>query len=146
MVNQHEGSSWNQGRERRRYGRFPARLPVAMRRDAAGNRGRTTEPPQQHLRLRDFSLGGMRAQSAVPLTPNEHLTIRLPPHGKHPQVELTGRVVHCRRQEEGYQVGIEFCQTRPEATASPWHRIFRLFSMALDPALSDRPMERAGEA
>ena len=120
-------------RERRRYGRFAARLPVATRRDDLAKRA--APPPQAECRmqLRDFSLGGIRAESAIPLTVNEVLTMRLPPHGCHPPQELTGRVIHCWPQEDRYQVGIEFCQTRPEPTASPWHRMFRLFSMAVEP-------------
>ena len=100
------------------------------------------------MQLRDFSLGGIRAESAVPLSVNELLTMRLPPQGAHPPLELTGRVVHCWPQEKQYQVGIEFCQTRPEPTASPWHRMFRLFSMAAEPPAAhglsyDRPMTDA---
>jgi len=121
-------------RERRRYGRFAARLPVVTRRD---DLTKSAAPPPPHaecrMQLRDFSLGGIRAESATPLAVNEALTMRLPPHGCHPPLELTGRVVHCWPREDRYQVGIEFCQTRPEPTASPWHRMFRLFSMAVEP-------------
>jgi len=142
MIKQCESASPTH--ERRRYGRFATRLPVATRRDDLAKRG---PPPRQadcRMQLRDFSLGGIRAESAIPLKVNEVLTMRLPVHGSHPPLELTGRVIHCWRQEEQYQVGIEFCQVRPEPTASPWHRMFRLFSMAFEPpaAASDLSYDR----
>jgi hypothetical protein len=66
------------------------------------------------------------------------VTLRLPPNGRHRPLELTGRVVHCRRQEDRYQVGIQFAQTR-EAAASPWWQLPRLFSVAHEPASPRRP-------
>jgi len=121
------------GRERRRFGRFAAQLPVITRRDDLTKRGQPSRIAQCRLQLQDFSLGGVRAESAVPLKPNERLTLRLPPTRPGIPLELTGRVVHCRRRDERYPVGIEFCQTRPEVTASPWHGVSRLFSLAFAP-------------
>jgi len=140
MVKDRETDSWNPERERRRFGRFGTRLPVATRRDDLIRCGQGTRRAQCRLHLQDFSLGGLGAESAVPLKVNERLTLRLPPHGIHPPMELTGRVIHCRRRQNRYQVGIEFCQTRPEATASPWHRVSRLFSMALEPYAAQTPL------
>ena len=132
MVKQSESAS--PSRERRRYGRFATRLPVATRRDDLAKQTPLPRQAECRMQLRDFSLGGIRAESIVPLNVDEVLTMRLPPHGSHPPLELTGRVVHCWPEQDRYQVGIEFCQVRPEPTASPWHRMFRLFSMAAEPS------------
>jgi hypothetical protein len=88
--------------------------------------------------MEDFSLGGLRAQSPVPLKVNERLTMRLPQPGARSPLELTGRVVHCQRQEDQYEVGICFCQTRPEAVASPWPRVARLFTVAMESATAQQ--------
>jgi c-di-GMP-binding flagellar brake protein YcgR len=146
MIKERESGSWNASRERRRYDRFAARLPVVSRRDDLSKRGQAAQTAQCRLQLRDFSLGGIRAESAIALKRNERLTMRLPPDSSHPPLELTGRVIHCRRQEDRYQVGIEFCQTRPEATASPWHRMFRLFTMAFEPLASGLTVGRIQDA
>ena len=140
MVKQCESTT--PSRERRQYSRFATRLPVATRRDEPAKQ---VQPPRQaecRMQLRDFSLGGIRAESAIPLNVNEVLTMRLPPHGSHPPLELTGRVIHCWPEANQYQVGIEFCQVRPEPTASPWHRMFRLFSMAIEPSASGLSLDR----
>ncbi|MCX5685145.1 MAG: PilZ domain-containing protein [Planctomycetota bacterium] len=144
MVKQSESA--NPSRERRRYGRFATRLPVATRRVELTKQ---TQPPSREecrMQLRDFSLGGIRAESAVPLEVNEVLSVRLPPHGSHAPLELTGRVIHCWPTEDRYQVGIEFCQVRPEPTASPWHRMFRLFSMAVEPSATGLSFDRPTDA
>jgi c-di-GMP-binding flagellar brake protein YcgR len=121
-------------------------LPVATRRDdlAKGEQAKQEEP--YRLRMSNFSLGGLCAVSTVPMKPDERLTMRLASHGNHPPLELTGRVVRCQRQEDEFCVGIEFCQTRPEATASPWHRMFRLFTMAAEPPSSGFSLERTTDA
>jgi hypothetical protein len=141
MVKDCGNELWNSARERRRFGRFATRLPVATLRDDLVKRGQPPQMAQCRLSLQDFSLGGLRAESAVPLKVNERLTLRLPASGSHPSLELTGRVIHCCRREDRYQVGIEFCQTRPEPTASPWRRVYRLFSMACEIPVGVRPTE-----
>jgi len=140
MVKESESGCWDRARERRRFGRFATRLPVFARRDDLRIARDSTQPSHYRLELQDFSLGGIRAETPVRLKVNERLTLRLPPNGTHPGMELTGRVKHCRRQEDRYQVGIEFCQTRPEATASPWRQVSRLFSLAFDPTQGGQPV------
>jgi hypothetical protein len=82
------------------------------------------------MRLHDFSLDGLRAESAVPLKTGEHVTVRLPPSGGQRPLALTGRVVRCRRENGGYQIGVQFAQTHEEVAASPWWQLPRLFSLA----------------
>ncbi|MGB3086969.1 MAG: PilZ domain-containing protein [Phycisphaerae bacterium] len=129
MVTKSDITGRGIGKERRRFGRFAARLPLDTVRDDLGE-GCDSPAARCRMKLRDFSLGGLRAESPVRLKRNERLTLRLPPSGKHPPLELTGRVAHCRRDSDRYQVGVEFCQTRAEPTASPWWQLPRLFSIA----------------
>ena len=126
--------------ERRRFERFSTRLDVAARRDDLVPRPRPEAGHAAHCRmeLRDFSLDGVRAESAVRLKTGEHVTVRLPPNGRQPPLELTGRVVHCRREHDRYQIGIQFAQTREGASASPWWQLPRLFSLAHGAAQAGR--------
>ena len=126
--------------ERRRFGRFATRLPISTRRDDLVKRGQASGRARCRLHLQDFSLGGLRAESPIPLKVNEHLTLRLPPSDTHPALQLTGRVIHCRRRNERYQVGIEFRQTRDDASASPFRHLPRLFSVAVDFGRDKRPV------
>jgi len=126
------------GRERRRFDRFATRLDVSAWRDDLAASGLAKRSAQCRMELRDFSLDGLRAESPVRLKVNEHVTLRLQPNSRHRPLELTGRVVHCRRQEDRYQVGIQFAQTR-ESAASPWWQLPRLFSVAHEPASPRRP-------
>ena len=99
------------------------RLPVDTRRDDL----RT----QCRLHLHDFSLGGLRAESPVPLRKNERLTLSLPAGlGNSQPLQLTGRVVHCRRTDDRFQIGIELCGSEKEAAASPYRLLPRLFCLA----------------
>ncbi len=138
MVSDNKTESWDASRERRRFGRFATRLPIATSRDNLVKPGQNRRLSRCCLQVQDFSLGGISAESSVPLKVSENLTMRLPSDGSRPPTELTGRVVHCRRRNNRYQIGIEFCQTRPEASASPWYRLSSLFSLA-----SQFPAERA---
>ncbi len=124
-------------RERRQFGRFPTRLPISTRRDDLLRRGEDDGNVRCRLHLQDFSLGGLRAESPIPLKRNERLTMRLPATGRRPGLSLTGRVVHCRRQDERYQVGIEFYQEGDAPAASPYLHLPRLFSVA--GAFADAP-------
>ena len=126
------------GQERRQFDRFATRLDVSAWRDDLAASGLAEHSAQCRMELRDFSLNGLRAESPVRLKVNEHVTLRLPPNGKHRPLELTGRVVHCRRQEDRYQVGIQFAETRESVLASPWWQLPRLFSMAHEPASPGR--------
>jgi hypothetical protein len=123
--------------ERRRFGRFATQLLVSTSRDSLPKRGHSRRAAECRLRIQDFSLGGVRVESPVPLRVNEHLTLRLPPVANRPSALLTGRVVHCRRLQNRYQVGVEFRQTCAEPTASPWYRISTLFSLAAEPVGSE---------
>ena len=144
MQHDTESRSWSGQRERRQFGRFGTCMPIGTRRDDLLKRGQAEHRAQCRLRLQDFSLGGLRADSPVALKINERLTLRLPASGTHPPLELTGRVVHCRRQQDRYVVGIEFCQTRKDAAASPFWQLPRLFSLAYDYA--DEPPRLARDA
>jgi hypothetical protein len=116
--------------ERRRFGRFTTRLPVTTLRDDLVARGQDVGAAKCRLEVRDFSLGGVLADCPVRLKVDEQLTLRLPPHDRRPPVEMTGRVKHCRRQDDTYRVGIEFCETPARASGSPWPQMPRLFSLA----------------
>jgi hypothetical protein len=132
MVSNPETGSWSGQRERRQHGRFSTRIPINTRRDDLLKRGQAEHRAQCRLQMQDFSLGGLRADSPLPLRVNERLTLRLPGSSTHRPLELTGRVVHCRRREERYVIGIEFCQTQKDLAASPYYQLPRLFSVAFD--------------
>jgi hypothetical protein len=133
VVHQHgdlKNLGWESARERRRFGRFATRLPVATSRDSLAKQCHSRRLSACRLQIQDFSLGGLRAESFAPLKVGEQLTLRLPPAEARPPAEITGRVVHCRRENDRYQVGVEFCQTRSDSTASPWCRVLSLFRLA----------------
>jgi hypothetical protein len=134
MIN---ASDRNSGRpaERRRFARFETQVPVTTRRDDLLAKGQSASRSCCRLRLQDFSLAGLRAESSVPLKARERVTLRLPPTATQPEMEITGRVVHCRRQDKRYNVGIELCQTREDPLSSPYRQLPRLFSMAVDYAV-----------
>lgn len=138
MVASSNNARRNAGRERRRFDRFATRLDVSAWRDDLAASGLAKRSARCRMELRDFSLDGLLAESPVRLKVNEHVTLRLPPNGKHRPLELTGRVVHCRRQEDRYQVGIQFAETRESAAASPWWQLPRLFSRAYESASPSR--------
>jgi hypothetical protein len=139
MVTQSVNARRSAGAERRRFDRFATRLDVSTWRDDLATDGRAKRAARCRMELRDFSLDGLRAESPVRLRVNERVTLRLLPNNTHRPLELTGRVVHCRRQEDRYQVGIQFAETRESATASPWWQLPRLFSMAHESASPRRP-------
>jgi hypothetical protein len=120
--------------ERREFKRFAMRCQVQARRDdllepsSAG----AGDAPESNvaLEVRNFSLGGMRGGSPLALRRDERLTLSMPPFGTRPQIEVTGRVVRCHREQDGFDVGIEFCQTGDEPESSPWLRLPDLFYMA----------------
>jgi len=128
------------GRERRRFVRFTTRLPVTTLREDLIVGDRADIAARCQIDLNDFSLGGLKADSPVRLKLQERLTLRLPPNGVHGPLELTGRVVHCKRQEQRYEIGIQFCQTRADPAASPWLRLPRFFKAAYEASLSDEPV------
>jgi len=118
--------------ERRQFGRFATRLPVRTQRDDLAKRGQAQRRAECRLQLRDFSLGGLRAESSIPLKVDERLTLHLPPVGRQAPVRLTGRVIHCRRRDDRYSVGIAFHETDAPTDLSPYRYLPRLFSMAAD--------------
>lgn len=141
MVTDSENRSCGGTEERRRFGRFSTQLPISTRRDDLLKRGQTGRRAQCRLQLQDFSLGGLRAESSVPLKVNERVTLRLPPSASHPALQLTGRVIHCRRHQDRYQVGIEFRQTGQDPATSPYRQLPRLFSVATDFGREGRPVD-----
>ena len=120
--------------ERRQFRRFPMHLGVQARRDDLVDlqASDAAERPEQtvSLEVKNFSLGGLRGYCPMGLRRDERVTVCMPPFGTRPQVSVTGRVVRCHRHEDGFDVGIEFCQTRDEPESSPWLRIPDLFYMA----------------
>ena len=146
MVRPTKASSSDNANERRRFGRFATQLLVSTSRDSLPKRGHSRRAAKCRLRIQDFSLGGVRVESPVPMRVNEHLTLRLPPVANRPSAALTGRVVHCRRLQSCYQIGVEFRQTSAEPTASPWYRISSLFSLAAEPAGSVKALAGINEA
>ena len=120
--------------ERRQFKRFPLGLAVQAKRDDMGTLA--VAPAQERpeasvtIELRDFSLGGLRGASSLALRPDERVTVCMPPFGTRPQTSLTGRVVRCMRQDDRFDVGIEFCQTDADPESSPWLRIPELFYMS----------------
>jgi len=121
--------------ERRRFGRFAARLPLRTRReDAPGQRS------APRLQLRDFSLGGLRLESLRPLNVNERVTVSLPADGHRPPVYLTGRVIHCHPRADRYEVGLQFHDRETDARRSPFVGLPRLFSLAAEFGDTLRPL------
>jgi len=118
--------------ERRRFGRFAARMPLrtCLEEPLADQEG--GQPSPCRLQLRDFSLGGLRAESPRPLNVNAQVTVSLPSSGRRPPVHLTGRVIHCRPREDRYEVGIQFHEHEAGPRRSPYLGLPRLFSMAAE--------------
>lgn len=130
MINHSSNNRRYAGQERRRFVRFSTCLPATTLREDLIVADRTDRSVRCLLDLQDFSLGGLMAESPVRFKRYERLTLRLPPHGIQGPLELTGRVIHCKRQDQRYHVGIEFCQTRPDLTSSPWVLLPRFFEVA----------------
>ncbi len=128
-------------RDRREHGRFGTRLSVTTVREDLGPQRAT----HCRLDLEDFSLGGLRATSPVRLKVDERLQLRFEANSYHPPLVLTGRVRHCRRTDDRYEVGIEFCQTGPDPATSPYRQLPRFFSMAHRGGESKQPFETLKE-
>ena len=66
--------------------------------------------PQMTLHLRDLSLGGLSAISAVPLAGGERLTVFFPQNGPLRGWDAFGRVIRCDPSATGlgYRVAVEF--------------------------------------
>jgi len=139
MINHSSNNRQYGGRERRRFVRFATHLPVTTLREDLIVGDRTDRAARCNLDLHDFSIGGLKADSPIRLKMNERLMLRLPPNGVHGPLELTGRVVHCKRQESRYEVGIRFCQTRADPTASPWLKLPRFFKAAYEASAKGPP-------
>ena len=120
--------------ERRQFRRFPMQLFVQARRDdlASSEASEDSHRPEQQvtLEVKNFSLGGLHGASAMALRREERLTMTMPPFGTRPQLEVTGRVVHCQRNEDHFDIGVEFGQTHDDPESSPWMRLPDLFYMA----------------
>jgi hypothetical protein len=132
MQNESGRSNKDPKKDRRRFLRYETKIPVATRRDDLPGKDRAPCGTDCHLWLQDFSLTGLKVESAIPLKTRERVTLRLPSTATQPPIEVTGRVIRCRRLDTRYQVGIELCQTRNDPLSSPYLRMPRLFSMAAD--------------
>ena len=88
---------------------FPRKEFKAM---VQGHRMDNTLPARQQpeltLHLRDLSLGGLSAISAVPLAGGERLTVFFPQNGPLRGWDAYGRVIRCDESSMGYRVAVEF--------------------------------------
>lgn len=80
------------------YVRHPSEFPVELQ-AGEGGEGRRE-------RLRDLSEGGLCCRSSVEFAPGDLVRIRIPVGA--PGFEAEGRVAWCRKDDNGYRVGIEF--------------------------------------
>jgi hypothetical protein len=80
------------------YVRHPSEFPVELQ--AARAAGARRE------RLHDLSEGGLCCRSHVEFSRGERVRIRIPVGA--PDFEADGRVAWCRKDGEGYRVGVEF--------------------------------------
>ena len=125
-----KGNGENLVDERRQFRRFAMRVSAETLRDDTKKSAQTRKTRTFEVNLQDFSLGGLGITSKKRLKKQESLTVRIPPRGKRPQIDLTGRVIHCRRDRDRYYVGIEFCHTKKPLETSPWLRMPSLFQLA----------------
>lgn len=132
MVTDRKTSDRRKTAERRRFGRFAARMPVRTSREDAASEEHADRPIRCRLQLRDFSLGGVRVESPHPLNVDEEVTVSLPGDRRRPAVHLAGRVVHCRAHRDRYDVGIQFHEREAGDRRSPYLGLPRLFSMAAE--------------
>ncbi|MDP6381443.1 MAG: PilZ domain-containing protein [Phycisphaerae bacterium] len=116
--------------ERRQFRRFTMEISASTLREVREGPKSAAKPRAFTVDLQDFSLGGLCVMSQKPLKKQEQLTVSIPPHGGRPRIDLTGRVVHCRREANRYAVGIEFAHTKQPFESSPWLRVPSLFRMA----------------
>ena len=116
--------------ERRRFRRYAMQLNARTHRDDLKQAGQKPADYVCSVDLNDFSLGGLGVTTSAPLKKKENITVMIPPYGSRPRIDLTGRVVYCRQQTSGYEVGIEFCQTKADIETSPWLRMPGLFYRA----------------
>ena len=80
----------------RQFIRHPADIEVVIE----------TGPPAPVGRLRDAGLGGLCLHSDSPREPGSLVQVRLP--GIAPALRLPGRVAWCRRQDDGFEIGVAF--------------------------------------
>ncbi len=80
----------------RQFIRHPADIEVVIE----------TGPSEPASRLRDLGLGGLCLHSAAPRAPGSLVQVRLP--GIAPDLRLPGRVAWCRRQADGFEIGVAF--------------------------------------
>ncbi len=80
----------------RQFIRHPADIAVVIE----------SGPPAPAGRLRDLGLGGLSLHSETPREPGSLVQVRLP--GIAPNLRLPGRVAWCRRQDEGFDIGVAF--------------------------------------
>ncbi len=80
----------------RQFIRHPADIAVVIE----------SGPPAPAGRLRDLGLGGLSLHSETPREPGSLVQVRLP--GIAPNLRLPGRVAWCRRQADGFDIGVAF--------------------------------------
>jgi hypothetical protein len=128
------------GSETRRYPRMGIHTIVEVK----------TETAKVNCRLCDLSLGGLSFQSPWIFQPNDVLTIVLPPPegvGGRSRTRLGATAVEARvcrsvrtMKPEGWQVGVRFANTSPDADA-----LIRLWFMAFGEAAENLRAARAEE-
>lgn len=112
--------------ERRQFRRFPLQLTAKAKTEA----DKPADTDTVDIEVANFSLGGLRIRSQKPIEPNARVRVKMPPFGTRPQIDISGRVVHCVEEDQRFQLGIEFCQVSAEAEDSPWLRLHELFYLA----------------
>ena len=96
MVLKHEGG------EMRTYIRHPSDIPIEIHSE---NKDETKEES-----LNNVSVGGLAFQSEVPFDENSVVSVRIPL--VQPIFEAKGKVSWCRKEDDHYDVGIEFIETK----------------------------------
>lgn len=82
----------------RNFIRHPADIPIKIIKDENGER--------YHQPLRDISIGGLRCTFNKPLEIGAKVKIIV--DLVNPEMEIPGKVVWCRADDQSYELGIEF--------------------------------------
>lgn len=91
----------------RQYIRHPSEMPICYKLNALDD-----IPGNEHQKLHDISSGGLSFHSDQKINPGNslHIQIVVDP----PPFEADGIVVWCKKENDGYQVGLQFNDTDVE--------------------------------
>lgn len=84
--------------EQRAFIRHPADIPIEI------HTAEETLPGRQQLS--NVSLGGLCCESAIPVDAGKQVHVRVP--FVHPAFETQGKVMWCRKQQDRWEIGIQF--------------------------------------